>query len=537
MSRPCYYREAAPGSTERITCEVAIYGGTPAGVAAAIAAGRAGRNTLLLSFNDHVGGITSGGLTATDVGHADAIGGLALDFYPRIGKLRDFRPSEAEALYRTMLDEAGVTVRVQQHLESADLRDNRIVSIGMLTGETITASMFIDATYEGDLMAAAGVPHRVGREPRDAFHESLGGQMPRSAWGHVYQFCGLPVSPYVVADDPASGLLPEVSPDRPTAPGMGDYRMQAYNFRTHLSTAANRVPFPQPAGYDRERYALLARFLNSDADVYWTLDYTTRPMTDGPVQMRNGDSNNAGSFSTDYVGGSYRWADGTYAPDVYADLPAPRRGWAMPPRALYALRERAFQDHVTYHQGLLFFLANDPRVPRDLQERVQAYGLDRAEFAATGHWPHALYVREARRMVADYIVTQHDVESTRTVDDSIGLASYPMDCHFCQRVVVDENGHPTVRHEGGFSQACPRPYPIAYRAIVPQRDACANLLVPVCLSASHVAYGSIRMEPVFMILGQSAGAAACLAMEDDVPVQDVKYAALKHRMLAGSQRL
>ncbi len=532
-----YYRQVESRKPALLECEVAVYGGTPAGVTAAIQAARMGRKTLLLSFNRHVGGMTSGGLTATDVGKRESIGGLARDFYKRIGRISGFRPSEAESLYRSMLDEAGVTVLLQRHLESVEMRDNRIVSADMETGETIQASVFIDATYEGDLMAAARVSYRVGREPSSAFDESLAGQWQQIAWKDVYQFCRLPISPYVIEGDPASGLLPEISRDKPGAPGEGDYRVQAYNFRMYLSNKKGRIAFPQPAGYDPARYGLLARFLSADPGIRWTLNYTTRPMTDGPVQMRNGDSNNAGSFSSDYVGGNYRWPDGTFEPVSFSELPPPRRGLPIPLRELYQLRERMFQDHVAYQQGLLYFLANDPRVPRALQQRVQTFGLDPDAFKETGHWPHQLYVREGRRMVAGYIVTQADCESKRVAEDSVGLASYPMDSHFCQRVVVEENGQATVRNEGGFGKACPKPYPVSYRAIVPQQDECANLLVPVCLSATHVAYGSIRMEPVFMILGQSAGTAASIAIEQKAPVQDVPYAMLCEHLLSDGQIL
>ncbi|MFT5303690.1 MAG: hypothetical protein ACI814_004510, partial [Mariniblastus sp.] len=269
----------------------------------------------------------------------------------------------------------------------------------------------------------------------------------------------------------------------------------------------------------------------------WTLNYTTKPMTDGPVQMRNGDSNNAGSFSSDYVGGNYRWPDGTYQPGSFAQLPAPRRGTPIPFHDLYELRERIFQDHVTYQQGLMYFLANDPQVPKALQERVNSFGLDPHEFKPTGYWPHQLYVREGRRMVSDYVTTQANCESTRVAEDSVGLAAYPMDSHFCQRVVVEEKGRRTVRNEGGFGHGCPKPYPVSYRSIVPKKGECENLLVPVCLSASHVAFGSIRMEPVFMILGQSAGMAACIAIDDNVPVQEVDYGKLKEQLIAAEQRL
>jgi len=534
---PAYYRPTALRSPSLLQVDVAIYGGTPAGVAAAIEAARLGRKVLLISCNQYVGGMTSGGLTATDLGKKSTIGGIALEFYTRIGSHVDFSPSAAETLYRTMLKEAGVEVLFGRYLESVSMASNRIVSVTLESGETLKATVFIDPTYEGDLLAAANVSYRVGREPRSAFDESLAGQWQKTSWKDVYQFCGVPISPYRIADEPSSGLLPEIAPDKPGAAGEGDYRIQAYNFRMFLSLKEDRVPFPKPQGYDPCRYGLLARFLNFDTNIVWTLNYTTKAMTDGPVQMRKGDSNNAGSFSSDYVGGCHYWSDGTYEPITFTELPPPRRGLQMPFKKLYELREKIFQDHVTYQQGLLFFLANDAQVPKALQERVNRFGLDAGEFQSTGFWPDQLYVREARRMVSDTIMTQGHCEAKRVAEDSVGLASYPMDSHFCQRVMMEENGKTTVRNEGAFGHGCAKPYPVSYRAIVPKEEECGNLLVPVCISSTHVAYGSIRMEPVFMILGQSAGAAASLAITDNVSVQKVDYAKLKERLLIGKQNL
>jgi len=522
---------------KRIVCDVAVYGGTPAGFTAAIQAARLGKRAVLLSFDRHVGGMTSGGLTATDLGRQETIGGLALEFYKRIGKKSNFRPSEAEALFLKMLDEAGVKILFERCLESVEVKDGRLVSATMETGETIQAAMFVDATYEGDLLAAANVSYRVGREPAGAYGESLAGQWQKISWLNTYQFCRLPLSPHVKPGDPESGLLPEISSEPPGTAGEGDYKVQAYNFRMYLSDQKGKIPFPKPRGYDPGRYALLARFLNADPRVRWTLQYTSKPMTDGPVQMRNGDSNNAGSFSSDYVGGNYRWPDGTYEPGSFAELPPPRRGLPVPFRKLYELRERIFQDHVNYQQGLMYFLANDPRVPKALRDRVNRFGLDPREFQDTGFWPHQLYVREGRRMVSAYVMTQANCQSERTVNDSVGLASYHMDSHFCQRVVVEEDGKKTVRNEGGFGKACPKPYPVSYRSIVPSKEECTNLLVPVCLSSSHVAYGSIRMEPVFMILGQSAGTAAALAIDEGVAIQDLAYEKLKARLVKDVQHL
>jgi hypothetical protein len=521
-----------------LDCDVAVYGGTPAGVTASVQAARLGKSVTLISFNAFVGGMTSGGLTATDLGDKESIGGMALEFYQRVGNLRGFSPSKAEALYRTKLDEAGVTVLLNRPLVSAKNADGRIVSLNLQTGETVRAKVFVDATYEGDLLAAANVSYHVGREPASTYNESLGGQWQQVSWKEVYQFCRLPISPFVNPDDPQSGLLPEIAKEPAGKPGEGDYKVQAYNFRSFLSNAEDRVPFPRPPDYKPGRYALLARFLNFDPAVEFVLNYTVKPMTDGPVQLRPGDSNNAGSFSTDYVGGNYRWPDGTYTAGSFAGLPPPRRGLPVPLPELYKIREDIFQDHVNYQMGLYHFLANDPQVPAELLERVNRWGLDPKEFPQTGHWPHQLYVREGRRMVSDYVMTQANCERERVAEDSIGLASYPMDSHFCQRVVVVENGKTTVRNEGGFGHKCKNgPYPVAYRSIVPKKEECTNLLVPVSLSASHAAFGSIRMEPVFMILGQSAGTAAALAIDEKQAVQDVPHAKLKELLLKQGQIL
>ncbi len=533
---PVYYKPIAPAEAEEIECDILVYGGTPAGVTAAIQAARLGKKVVFFSFNQHVGGMTSGGLTATDLGQKKSIGGMALEFYSRIGKKANFSSADAEALFRVMLDEAGVDVRLGRCLQSATMDGNRIKAVNFESGETVKAKVYLDTTYEGDLMAAAKVSYHVGREPTETYGESLAGQWQKISWKNVYQFCRLPVSPFKREGQPDSGLLPEIALGKGKA-GDGDYKIQAYNFRMHLSNKDHKITFPKPPKYDPSRYALLARFLKTDPVVKWTLNYTVKPMTDGPVQMRNGDSNNAGSFSSDYVGGNYQWADGTYEDVAFSELPPPRRGLPVSFAKLYEIREKIFQDHVNYQLGLMFFLANDPRVPEKLRQRVNKFGLDPLEFKETGFWPHQLYVREGRRMLSSYVMTQADCESRRVPQDSIGLASYPMDSHFCQRVVVEEKGITTVRNEGGFGHPCPKPYPVSYRAIVPKKSECTNLLVPVCLSSSHAAFGSIRMEPVFMILGQSAGVASSMAIDKSIAVQDVDYDKLRKKLLELKQFL
>ena len=555
-----YLPEVEEMAPQTLKCDVAIYGGTPAGVTAAVQAARLGKSVIFISFNGFVGGMTSGGLTATDLGKKKSIGGMALEFYRGLGRMTQFSPSQAEALFRKMIEEAGadevaaddegaadrrapkkrgkVTLLLNRPLVSAKLETGRIASIELQTGETVNAEMFVDATYEGDLLAAANVSYQVGREPATTYGESLGGQWQEISWKDTYQFCRLPISPFIDPGDPQSGLLPEIATESPGQPGEGDFKVQAYNFRVQISRGADRLPFPRPPGYNPGRYALLARFLNFDAEVKWVLTYTVKPMTDGPVQLRPGDSNNAGSFSSDYVGGSYRWPDGTYTPGSFAKLPPPRRGLPVPLPKLYQIREEIFQDHLNYQMGLYHFLANDPQVPKELQKRVRKFGLDPAQFPQSDHWPHQLYIREGRRMVSDYVMTQANCERARVAPDSIVLASYAMDSHFCQRVGVEENGHRTVRNEGGFGHPCKNgPYPVSYRAIVPKEKECSNLLVPVALSSSHVAFGSIRMEPVFMILGQSAGTAAALAIDGKTSVQQVRYDELKKRLLQAGQKL
>ena len=435
--------------------------------------------------------MTSGGLTATDVGNQSAIGGFAREFYDRVGKLRGFRPSEAESAFRTLLDEAGVKVYFEHRLAEVKKDGNRIAAITTENGNTFQARMFVDATYEGDLFAKAGVSCHVGREGNAKYGETINGVQFHK--GHNFT---VPTDPYRVEGDPKSGLLWGISPEAPGRTGEPDKKVQAYNFRMFLSNSAERILWPKPAGYERERYELSARYLNKNP----------KP----PFQLHNGDCNNEGAFSTDHIGRNYAW-----------------------PEANYETRERIFQDHVRYQQGLAWFAANDQAVPAGTREKMQAWGLDPGEFPDTAGWPHELYIREGRRMVSPYVMTEHDCMGHRKAEDSVGLASYNMDSHNCQRVVIDGQ----ARNEGDVQIHPPTPYPISYRSIVPAENECANLFVPVSLSASHIAYGSIRMEPVFMILGQSAGTAAAMAIDAKTSVQKVDYGKLQERLIADKQVL
>jgi hypothetical protein len=506
-----YYAVPKADPPENIKVDVCVYGGTPGGVSAAVQAGRMGKTVVLAVFRRHVGGMTSGGLTAVDTGKKDSIGGMTRDFFRRLAKPGTFgdgsvelgfRPSEAENLLLAMLKEARAKVYFEHRIESVEKDGARIRAITFENGNRIEARMFVDASYEGDLLARAGVRYIVGREDNKTFGETVNGF--QISFTHQFRF---PVDPYRVAGDPRSGLLAGISSEPLLKAGTADKRVQAYNFRMWLVKAAEGLPFPKPAGYQRDEYALLLRYLTTRPDFPWDFSYKY-----GPIKLNLADCNNAGPFSTDFVGASYGW-----------------------PEDDYATRERLFQAHVTYQQGLLWFLAHDETVPARVRAVVQKFALPKGEFAETGGWPHELYVREARRMVSDYVMTQHDCACETAAPDSVGLGSYTMDSHHTARVVLGGK----VLAEGDFEYLGGKrgPYPISYRAIVPRQRECENLLVPVCLSCTHVAYGSIRMEPVFMILGQSAGAAAVLAIDAGVPVQQLDYARLRERLLADGQLL
>jgi FAD dependent oxidoreductase/NPCBM-associated, NEW3 domain of alpha-galactosidase len=491
-----YYYPVPPRRRRTIETDICVYGGTSAGIAAAVQARRLGRSVAVAAFGRQIGGLSASGLGATDTGRIEAIGGLAREFYRRVGarygQAESFRfePRVAAEVFDEWVAEHDIDVQREQRLSDIRMEGGRITEIRMEDHTRYRARMFIDATYDGDLLAAAGVSWFAGREPNATFGETLNGVQFRT--GHQFR---VPVDPHVVAGDPSSGLLQGISPDAPGSTGEGDHRIQAYNFRVCLTRAADRLPFPKPDGYDPDRYALLLRYIEAGIfDVFGN----NQPMPNGKT-----DFNNNGAVSTDNIGRNYGWPDGDYRE-----------------------RERIFQDHVTYQQGLLWFLANDERVPAAVRAEVRSLGLPRDEFPDTGGWPHELYIREARRLVGDYVMTELDCRGSRLAEDPVGLASYNMDSHNCKRVVV--NG--VARNEGDVQVGVPRPYPISYRSIVPQSGECENLLVPVCLSSSHIAYGSIRMEPVFMLLAHAAATAASHALDEGVSVQEVDYAALRRRL-------
>lgn len=511
--------------------DIVVYGGTSAGVIAAVQAARMGRSVVVIEPGHHLGGLTSGGLGMTDSGNKAVIGGLTREFYQRIKKHYDddtswrqqtkadysfydstadalfrFEPSVAEKVFNEMAQEAGVQIVLGERLERAQgvvKRGDRLVSIALESGRTFEAPMFIDASYEGDLLASAGVAYHVGRESTAQYGETLNGVQTEHAIKH--QFVKR-VDPYVKLGEPGSGLLPGIRREGPGREGGGDDLVQAYNFRMCLTDdPSNRVAFSKPADYEPKRYELLARYVAQMPE--WNDIFGNHQM----MPNRKTDTNNHGAFGTDFIGMNHEYPEGDYA-----------------------TRERIIHEHESYQQGLMWFLANDPRLPLALRERVACWGLAKDEFLDNGHWPHQIYVREARRMISDYVQTEHDCRCTRDTPEPVGMGSYQMDSHNCQRY-VDDNGF--VRNEGDIQVGLKKPYQISYRSIRPKAESCKNLLVPVCISSSHIAYGSVRMEPVFMVLGQSAATAACLALEDGVSVQEVPYAKLAARLVADRQVL
>ena len=508
---------------------VVVYGCTSAGVAAAVQVRRMGRTSALVCPETHLGGLTSGGLGWTDSGNKAAIGGIAREFYQRVKAHYDedsawvyqqpedysryrpdedamwvFEPHVAERTFEAMVAEADVPVFRDRRLDregGVEKDGARIVSVTTERGETYRGGMFIDATYEGDLMAAADVAYAVGREGNDVYGETMNGV--QKAWATKHQF-DAPVSAYVEPGNPESGLLPRVHDGRPGQDGEGDERIQAYNFRMALTDVLeNRVPFPKPDGYDPMEYELLGRYLDAGwREVFGKFD---------PAPNRKTDTNNHGAFSTDNIGMNYAY-----------------------PEASYEEREKIIREHEAYQKGLMWFLANDERVPADVREEMSRWGLAKDEFTDNGHWPHQLYIREARRMVSDFVMTERHLRGLDPTPRVVGMGSYNMDSHNVQRY-VDGDGH--ARNEGDIQVSPGGPYPISYLALVPKREEATNLLVPVAVSASHIAYGSIRMEPVFMILGQSAATAAVMALERGTSVQNLSYGPLRQRLLDDGQVL
>ncbi|MGB7324071.1 MAG: FAD-dependent oxidoreductase [Rubripirellula sp.] len=523
---------------DHTTYDVVIYGGTSAAITTAVQTVRMGKTAIIVCPDTHLGGLTSGGLGWTDTGKKDAIGGLSRQFYHRVWKhyqrpeawkqqsqsefgnrnqsppgpagdgstMWVFEPHVAEQIFEDWLAEYSIPVRRNQWLDRSDAgvtkKDGRIESFRTIDGQTYHGKMFVDTTYEGDLMAAAGVDFHVGRESNATYNETFNGI--QTGVLHHAHFFKEATDPYVVPGDPTSGLLPRIQAAPPGTRGDGDDRIQAYCFRMCLTNVAeNRIPFPKPDGYDASQYELLLRvFDNGWRDQFNKFD---------PMPNYKTDTNNHGPFSTDNIGMNYDY-----------------------PNADYDRRKAIVDEHEQYQKGLMYFMANDPRVPAEVREPVSKWGLPKDEFRDTGGWPHQLYIREARRMIGDYVMTEHDCLDRADTPSSVGMGSYTLDSHNVQRYVTPDG---RVQNEGDIGVKTPRPYEIAYGSIVPKKSQCQNLLVPVCVSSSHIAFGSIRMEPVFMVLGQSAATAACLSIDQATAVQDLDYGSLQARLVDDGQVL
>ncbi len=524
-----------------VDADVCVYGATPAGITAAIQARRMGRTSVICEPGTHIGGMTSGGLGATDIGNKAAIGGLAREFYHRVAQYysRDeswplerredyfanhlassrrsdldspdatmwmFEPHVAEKIFTNMLLEARVPLYPGHRLASVGKSGTALTEIVMEDGAVFHARMFVDATYEGDLMAKAGVHYAIGRESNSKYGEALNGIRANTP---KHQFTAS-VDPYVRRGDPTSGLLPFIQNEPLGTPGAGDRSVQAYNFRLcYTRDPRNRLPNTPPSNYDPRQFELLARYLEAG------IAAGRKPQLKdlwNPIWLPNGktDINNNGGFSTDFIGANFRYPEGTYAE-----------------------RQQLWLQHKDYTQGFIYFLATSPRVPAEIRSEMQSWGPAKDEFADNNHWPSQLYVREARRMISDYVMTEHNCRGTTRAADPAGLAAYTMDSHNCRRIVTNR----IAQNEGDVQVGGFPPYPISYRSIVPKAGECDNLFVPVCLSATHIAYGSIRMEPVFMILGQTAGTAAALAIDARRGVQAIDYQILHARLLADNQVL
>jgi hypothetical protein len=520
--------------------DLVVYGGTSAGVMAAVQARRMGKTVVVVSPDRHLGGLSSGGLGFTDTGNKAVIGGLAREFYHRVwqhyqtpeawkwqareaygnkgqgteaidGAQRTmwiFEPHAAERVFEDFVREYQIPVERDQWLDRAKgvKKDGpRVVAITTLSGRTYAGRMFLDATYEGDLMAAAGVEYHVGREANRVYGEQWNG-IQTGVLHHRHHFGVLPkpVSPYRIPGDPQSGVLPRISTEPPGVYGEGDRRVQAYCYRLCLTEHPdNRIPFARPEGYDAGQYELLLRvFAAGWRETFDKFD---------PIPNRKTDVNNHGPFSFDNIGRNYDY-----------------------PEASYERRREILKEHETYQKGWLYFIANDPRVPAEVREAMGRWGLSKDEFTDNGGWPHQIYVREARRMVGRFVMTENELLQKRPTPEPVGMGSYTIDSHNVRRYITPEGG---VQNEGDIGVGLKGPYQIAYGALTPKPGKADNLLVPVCVSSSHIAFGSIRMEPVFMILAQSAATAAVMALEDNLAVQDLPYAKLRARLLRDGQVL
>ena len=518
----CAISAATPDAS--VVHDVVVYGDSSAAITAAIAAKREGRSVIVVNPTGFPGGMSSSGLGATDfLGKRATFGGIASEFYDAIAAaygatyIRSFEPHVGRRVFEKMIADAGVKVVYNERLDrrpgrGVTMDGKRITAITTLSGRTYRGKMFIDATYVGDLLAAAGVTYTVGRESEQQYGETLAGVRRGDTQPRVHytqkdkDHFIKKVDPYVVPGRPESGLLPRIQRIPGLANGQGDRKIQAFNYRVCLTKdPALRIPIEKPAGYREIDHELLLRNFDAGDD---RLPALVEPLAGKGSKV---DWNNMHAIGSDLPGANWDY-----------------------PEASYERRREIEREHETYIRGFLWTLSNSPRVPEKIRSQAAAYGLSKDEFTDNGGWPWMIYIREARRMVTDYVMTQHDCEGKRAAPDPVGLGSFGMDSHNVQ-IFVDEQGH--AQGEGTIWRVPPKPYGISYRSIIPRRGECENLLSPVCLAATHVAHGSIRMEPVFMTLGQSAALAAGAALDAKVGVQDLPYPLLRERLLAAKQVL
>jgi len=519
-----------------LSADVIIYGGTSAAITTAVQVAKMDKSVLIVCPDKHLGGLSSSGLGFTDTGDKSVIGGLSREFYQRIYKYYQknetwkwqnkddyrnvgqglpaidgdnktmwiFEPHIAESVFEDFINEYDIKVLRDEWLdrENGVKKENgNIVSITTLSGQMYEGKIFIDATYEGDLMAAAGVNYHVGREANSLYNEEWNG-IQVGVLHHGHHFGDMRISPYLYPNDSTSGALPRISIEYPGKRGKEDKKIQAYCFRMCLTqNDSNRVPFEKPAGYDPEQYELMIRIFNSG----WKGTFDKFD----PIPNLKTDVNNHGPFSFDNIGMNYDY-----------------------PEASYERRKEIIKEHEIYQKGLLYFIANDPRVPEEIQSEMNKWGLAKDEFVDNRNWPHQIYVREARRMVGVSVMTENEIQGKTPVEKSIGMGSYTMDSHNTQRYITPDG---FVQNEGDIGVHPHEPYKIALGAILPKKEECTNLIVPVAVSSSHIAFGSIRMEPVFMILGQSAGIVAGLALEENIGIHDLTYEKIKAKLINDGQ--
>jgi len=523
--------------SETFKADVIVYGGTSAAVTTAVQVVRMGRSVIIVSPDTHLGGLSSSGLGFTDTGNKEVIGGIAREFYQFIyrhyekpeswkwqkrseygnrgqgspaidGEKRTmwiFEPHVAEAAFEKFIADNNIPVYRDEWLdrESGVIKKaGKIISIRTLSGKTFKGKIFIDATYEGDLMAVSGVSYHVGREANSIYGETWNG-VQKGVFHHGHYFKEN-ISPYKIPGDQSSGLLPRISSETPGENGTGDNKIQAYCYRLCLTKhPENRIPITMPEGYDSTQYELLVRVMATGWKEFFA-KYDEIPNLKTDV-------NNHGPFSSDNIGMNYDY-----------------------PEASYERRKEILKEHITYQKGLLYFASTDPRLPEWLRTEMGSWGYAGDEFTDNGNWPYNIYVREARKMLGKYVMTENDVLIKRPVPSPVGMGSYTMDSHNIQRYVTPEG---FVQNEGDIGVGAPKPYQIDLGSILPKQEECINLIVPVCVSCSHIAFGSIRMEPVFMILGQSAGTVASMGLNKKKNIHDLTYPEIREKLLSDGQIL